>query len=97
LKIIQLHICFFSKVCVWLEKSQGTYKNQTAEWNNLLSQLSSKNTRLKDYHHLLKIHLTLPLIEDYQKKRLPPTQEIKQLLLQQAALQQQIDSLMKKR
>jgi hypothetical protein len=81
----------------WVEKSHGSYKNQTAEWTNLLAQLDSKDVRLRDYHNLLKIHLTLPLIEDFQKKRLPPTQEIQNLLLQQAALQQQIDSLMKKR
>jgi hypothetical protein len=82
------------EVRLWLEKSRDSYKNQTTEWNKLLAQLNSKNVRLNDYHNLLKIHLTLPLIEDYQKKRLPPTQEIQNLLLQQAALQQQMDSLM---
>jgi hypothetical protein len=85
------------EVRLWLEKSRDSYKNQTTEWNKLLAQLNSKNVRLNDYHNLMKIHLTLPLIEDFQKKRLPPTLEIQNLLLQQAALQQQIDSLMKKR
>jgi hypothetical protein len=84
------------EVRLWLEKSRGSYKNQTAEWTSLLKALNDKDVRLSDYHHLLKIHLTLPLIEEYQKKRLPPTEEVQKLFLQQAVLQKQMDSLMQK-
>jgi hypothetical protein len=84
------------EVRLWLEKSRDAYKNQTTEWTNWLKQFNEKDTRLSDYHKLMKIHLTLPLIEDFQKKRLPPMQAVQKLLLQQAVLQKQIDSLMQK-
>lgn len=54
-----------------IHKNQEKYVSRKAELENLIKTIHKKRIEIKDYHNALKIVLTLPLIEEYQKQHLP--------------------------
>jgi len=73
--------------------SKNQYGNKTAEIKSLLNVISQKGSTLNDHHTVLKILLTLPLIEKYQNENLPDNKLFKNLIEEQEGLIQQVDSL----
>ncbi|MFH6946229.1 hypothetical protein [Flavobacterium sp. FlaQc-50] len=59
------------KILNLLHKNQEKYVSRKAELENLIKTIHKKRIEIKDYHNALKIVLTLPLIEEYQKQHLP--------------------------
>ena len=76
-----------------ITNSKNKYSKKTKELNQLLKQISENNTTINDRHAVLKIVLTLPLIEKYQNDNLPDKKELKDLINQQGKLIEHIDSL----
>lgn len=59
------------KILNLLHKNQEKYVSRKAELENLIKTIHKKRMEIKNYHNTLKIVLTLPLIEEYQKQHLP--------------------------
>jgi uncharacterized coiled-coil protein SlyX len=59
------------KILNLITKSEEKYSDQKSDLENLTKTINQKKMEIKDYHNTLKIVLTIPLIEQYQKKHLP--------------------------
>jgi predicted transcriptional regulator len=81
------------KIIELITASNKKYSTKTAELNSLLKQISKTGASLNDHHSVLKIVLTLPLIEKYQGDNNPNKKEFKDLIKQQENLILQTDSL----
>jgi hypothetical protein len=84
------------KIKTLINNSQNNYKNRTRGLTDLANQLDANQTTLYDYHEVLKLTRTLPIIEDYQKKNLPSKKPIAAILNDYTKLIQKTDSLSKK-
>jgi hypothetical protein len=73
--------------------SKNKYQIKTNELNSILNSISQNTTKLKDHHSVLKIILTLPLIEKYQKDNIPDKNEFNSLDTEQQKLIKRIDNL----
>ena len=51
-----------------IKKSNEKYDSESKEINQLVKQISDSQNSIQDNHKILKIVLTIPLIEKYQKK-----------------------------
>ena len=81
------------KIISLIMTSNNKYSAKTAELNSLLKQISKDGATLNDHHSVLKIVLTLPMIEKYQDDNKPNKKEFKDLINQQEKLIIQTDSL----
>ncbi len=81
------------KIQTLIKTSKNQYKYKTAGLNSLLKLISQNSTTLNDHHIVLKIVLTLPLIEKYQNDNLPGKKELMDLIKEQEKLIKRIDSL----
>lgn len=81
------------KILTLITKSNNQYTTKTAELNSLLKQISENEGTLNDHHTVLKISLTLPIIEKYQDDNKPAKNEFENLIKHQERLIQDIDSL----
>jgi|SRR5690554_219972 len=77
-----------------INSSKSAYKNKTADLDALLEQIKTNNTSLKDYHEMLKIALTLPVIEKFQNENFPDDSSIENLIREQSDLIEEIKNLM---
>lgn len=59
------------KILNLISNSATKYDTKKAQVQNLVSTINQKRTEITNYHTALKIILTLPLIEKYQKDHLP--------------------------
>jgi predicted transcriptional regulator len=82
-----------TKIISLITASSKKYANKTAELIALLKQISKDGTRLNDHRTVLKIVLTLPLIEKYQDENKPDKKEFKNLIKEQEQLILRTDSL----
>ena len=76
-----------------MASSSQQYDTNTAELNSLITQVSKNGTTIRDQHTVLKIMLTLPLLEEYQKVNKPKKNELMELINQQLHLIQRLDTL----
>jgi predicted transcriptional regulator len=81
------------KIVALITASNKQYSTKTAELDSLLKQISKNGTTLNDHHSVLKIVLTLPMIEKYQDDNKPDNKEFKDLIKQQEDLIKRTDSL----
>lgn len=81
------------KIISLIATSSRQYANNTEELNSLLKQVNANNSTLNDYHNVLKIVLTLPMIEKYQKENKLDKTEFKNLIKNQELLISRTDSL----
>jgi hypothetical protein len=84
------------KMAALISESKNKYSKNTAELKSLLKLISQNNTTLDDHHSVLKIIVTLPVIEKYQSESLPDKGEFKKLIREQERLIGQEDSLSSK-
>lgn len=81
------------KIIELITASNKQYINETAELTTLLKQIHENSTTLGDHYTVMKIVLTLPVIEKYQKENLPEKEQFRKLKKQQEDLIENIDSL----
>ncbi len=84
------------KIKTLINNSQDNYKNSTGGLTDLVDQLDAKQATLKDYHQVLKLTRTLPIIEKYQKKNPPSKKPIAAVVNDYNRLIQKMDTLLKK-
>ena len=81
------------KIILLITLSSKQYTTKKAELNLLLKQINNNGMTLNDHHNVLKIVLTLPIIEKFQDDNKPDKQEFKNLIKEQAKLILKTDSL----
>lgn len=81
------------KIISLIATSSRQYLTNTDELNSLLRQIDANSSTLNDYHNVLKIVLTLPIIEKYQKEHKLDKTEFKNLINNQEILITRTDSL----
>ena len=81
------------KIISLIKTSSKQYTSKTAELNSLLKQINNNGTTLNDHHNVLKIVLTLPIIEKFQNDNKPDKKEFKSMVKEQEKLILQTDSL----
>lgn len=69
-----------------ISNSSKKYANKTTEINALLELISKKGMSLNDHHTVLKLVLSLQVIEKYQDDTKPDKKEFKDLIKQQENL-----------
>jgi predicted transcriptional regulator len=69
-----------NKIINLIKKSNKKYVGKTAELNGLLKSIAEKENSINDYHNILKIILTIPIIEKYQNENLPAKTEFENVL-----------------
>lgn len=82
------------KILALLTDSKTKYAKKTDEHQDLLKIIEQNRTSINDKHLILKIVLTLPIIEKYQNENLPNTQDSHDLIKKQTVLIQKLDSLL---
>lgn len=80
------------KILNLIKKSGEKYSSQTTELNNLIKTINQKRNEINDYHTALKIILTIPLIEQYQKQHLPNKSPFEKLIEREEQLLQKTKS-----
>lgn len=74
-------------------KSKNKYEGNMNEINDLVNSIDKQSTSIYDHHLILKVLLTLPIIEKYQNDNFPSTKEYKELILEQSKLIERISKL----
>lgn len=75
-----------NKVIALIEKSKINYSAKTKELNEIMSKIKDKNKSIDDYHNVLKIVLTLPIIEKYQLQNLPKEEKYIKVIKKQDSI-----------
>ncbi|MBI3235984.1 MAG: hypothetical protein HYZ42_18445 [Bacteroidetes bacterium] len=76
-----------------ISKSEEKYKAKIKGIETLLERIAKKETSLKDKHLVLKILLTLPMIEDYQNGNMVDKKSFEERIQVLDQLIEKIDSL----
>lgn len=79
-----------------IKSSNEKFDNRIAGQTNLLTEINKKTLTLNDLHTVIKLTYTLPLIEEYQKDKLPSDKPIKNYNAQLDKTLQYEESLIKK-
>lgn len=79
-----------------VKQSSQRYSQATARHESLLSSIAEKVRTIEDTHEALKVLLTLPVIQQYQKEHLPSTKSMEDLLREMEGLKKEVDALKKK-
>lgn len=69
-----------NKILNLIKKSNEKYVGKTAELIGILKSIDEKEKSINNYHNILKIVLTIPIIEKYQNENLPAKTEFNNLL-----------------
>lgn len=75
-----------NKIVELIKKSKAGYLGKTNEITQVLSDIDKKENSINDYHAVLKIVLTLPIIEKYQNDNLPDAKKYRRLLKKQDSI-----------
>ena len=73
--------------------SENKYQNKTNELKSILKHISQNKLTLNDHHTILKVILTIPLIEKYQKDNIPNKNEFNSVDNEQQKLIKRTDTL----
>lgn len=76
-----------------IKESRGNYRDSIAPHSNLDSLITKRAATIDNLHNLLKLMLTLPVIEEFQLSNRPDTFDAANLTLRLDAVIQQLDSL----
>jgi len=84
------------KIIALITNSQNQYSNKTASVNTLRKLISDNSSSINDSYSVLKIVLTLQLIEKYQNDNLPNRKDFLDLTKEQEKIIQRTGSLIPK-
>ena len=74
------------KILAVITNNKNLYANKTASVNSLRKLISDNSSTIKDSYSVLKIVLTLQLIEKYQNDNLPDKNDFKDIIKEQEKL-----------
>lgn len=84
------------KMKALINASSAKYDNRVAGYKTILASIDTKTATIADLHALIKLTYTLPLIEQYQKDKLPPETPAKNYEAQLNSVLEYENSLLKK-
>jgi len=76
-----------------IEKSKNKYEGHLKEINDLVTTIDKNSKTIDEHHLILKILLTLPIIEKYQKDNFPSSKEYKELIIEQSKLIEKMNNV----
>lgn len=74
-------------------ESNSNFSEKTKEFMSIIDEISNNNIEIRDRHTIMKIILTLPLIEKYQDEHLPEIKPFKNSIIEQKNLILRLDSI----
>ncbi len=81
------------KILNLITKSNDKYVSQKADLKNLMNTINEKRNEINNYHSALKIILTIPLIEEYQKQHLPDKSPYEKVIKKEDLLLEKIKNI----
>jgi len=81
------------KIMKIISLSHSKYSDKTKDLTGLIEQISINRSTLNDHHEVMKIMLTLPVIEKYQSKNNPNPDLFKNMIKEQNKLIHRVDSI----
>ena len=84
------------KILSIIKTSSDNNSQKSSHMAALIRAIDTRNTSINDYHTAMKIIVTMPLIERYQKENLPKDSAYRVLLKQQDAIISKMDKIVKK-
>jgi len=81
------------KILNLITKSNDKYVSQKADLKNLMNTINEKRNEINNYHSALKIILTIPLIEQYQKQHLPDKSPYEKVIKKEDLLLEKIKNI----
>jgi len=81
------------KIINLITKSSDKYVSQKADLKNLMNTINKKRNEINNYHSALKIVLTIPLIEQYQKQHLPDKSPYEKVIKKEDLLLEKIKNI----
>jgi hypothetical protein len=69
-----------NRIVALLKKSNNQYSLKEKEYDKVISKVVDKKKSIEDYHNVLKIVLTLPIIEKYQNENAPSKQNFEKII-----------------
>lgn len=81
------------KILNLITKSNDKYVSQKADLKNLMNTINEKRNEINNYHSALKIILTIPLIEQYQKQHLPDKSPYEKVIKKEDLLFEKIKNI----
>ena len=85
-----------TKLKSMIEASQNNYETNILKHKHLVSLLNKKSIALSDLYTILKVVITLPVIEKYQQHNIPSTIPMEKAVKSFDAIISGVDSLIKK-
>lgn len=85
-----------TQVLAIVKQSSQRYSRITSRHKDLQSSLNEKARAIEEGHEALKVLLTLPVMQQYQKEHLPSTKSMEDLLREMDALKKEVNALKKK-
>lgn len=71
------------KMVAFILQHEEKYKSHTAHFQDIIKNIEANESAMNDYHTILKVVLTLRLIEKYQKNSMPNDKEANEYLQKQ--------------
>lgn len=84
------------KIIAIIKTSCSKYGTHVNHLSSLVKTIEAGNGSIDDYHAALKIVVTLPLIESFQRDNLPKDSSYKAIIKKQSDLIRKMDNTMKK-
>lgn len=79
------------RILALIKKSNEKYDSESKEIKELVKEISNSQNSIQDNHTILKIVLTIPLIENYQKENSPKKKHFLETIAKQKALNKKIE------
>lgn len=85
-----------NRLKVLLTESKTKFETSLTAYHNLITQIEAKDNQINDLHNAVKLVVTLPVIEKYQKDNIPSVNPVKAINKKYDAVIAKADSVLKK-
>ena len=86
-----------NKILDIISKSSEKYNKQSSKVSELVAEIKNKENTIETNHNILKIILTLPIIEKYQIENLPKNSIFEKIIEKQIELNKKIENRTQKK
>lgn len=78
------------KILEIIKLSSDKYDQQSKELNHLVEKIANNQKSINDNHTILKLLLTIPVIEKFQEDNLPKNKDFQKIIIKQEQLNKKI-------
>ncbi len=80
------------KILDIIKRSSENYNRKSKEIDEIVTEISIGQNSIQDSHNILKLILTIPIIEKFQTENLPKKEKFQQTIIEQKKLKENIFS-----